>query len=299
MQKIIPYLWLNEQAEEAVAFYASIFKNSKIVNTARYDEEGASVSGRQKGSVMTITYLLEDQEFIALNGGPIFSFSPAISFFVGCKTPQEVDFLWGKLSKGGKVLMELGKYPFAEKYGWVEDKFGVSWQLYLGGFTQKITPCLMFVGEQQGKAEQAMNFYVSLFNGSRITLIERYGKGEGEVKAEGTVKHARFMLEGQEFIAMDGGVAHSFTFTPAISFLVNCLTQQEVDGFWEKLTKSGEEQACGWLKDKYGLSWQIIPTILDELLQDKDPAKAKRVMMAMLKMKKIDIKALKQAYEQG
>ncbi len=298
MQKIIPYLWLNEQAEEAVALYASIFKNSKIVNTARYDEEGAKVSGRPKGSVMTITYLLEGQEFIALNGGPIFAFSPAISFFVGCKTPQEVDFLWGKLSKGGKVLMELSKYPFAEKYGWVEDKFGVSWQLYLGSFTQKITPCLMFVREQQGKAEQAMNFYVSLFKDSRITMMERYGKGEGEVKAEGTVKHARFMLEGQEFIAMDGGVAHSFTFTPATSFLVNCLTQQEVDMFWEELTKGGEEQPCGWLKDKYGLSWQIIPTILDELLQDKDPAKVKRVMKAMLKMKKIDIKALKQAYEQ-
>lgn len=192
--------------------------------------------------------------------------------------------------------MELDKYPFSEKFGWVEDKFGISWQLMLAGQTQKITPFLMFVGEQQGKAEEALNFYTSLFKDSGLNRIERYGPGGPEV--EGTVVHAAFSLNGQEFMAMDSSGEHHFTFTPAISFFVNCQTQAEVDTLWEKLTDGGEEQPCGWLKDKYGVSWQIIPSILSELLSDPDPAKSQNVMKAMFQMKKIDIKALKQAYEQ-
>jgi len=155
---------------------------------------------------------------------------------------------------------------------------------------QKITPFLWF----DGKAEEAMNFYVSVFKNSRIGRVSRYG--EGGPGPKGAVMSATFQLDGQEFFALNGGP--QFTFSPAISFFVNCETQQEVDTLWEKLSEGGEKQRCGWLKDKYGVSWQIIPSVLGQMLQDKDGEKSKRVMKAMLQMDKIDIKALKQAYEE-
>jgi predicted 3-demethylubiquinone-9 3-methyltransferase (glyoxalase superfamily) len=292
MQKIIPCLLFDGKAEEATDFYTSIFKNSKAVSIMRYGEAGPG----PKGTVMSATFQLDGQEFIALNGGPQFTFSPAISFFVNCETQKEVDDLWKKLSEGGTVLMELDKYPFSEKFGWVEDKFGVSWQLNLASRMQKITPFLMFVGKQHGKAEEAMNFYISLFNNSSIDGIERYGKSEEEPK--GKVKHATFSLNGQEFMAMDSNREHPFTFSEAISLFVNCETQEEVDEFWEKLSEGGEKQRIGWLKDKYGVSWQIVPTVLGELLNDPGSEKSQRVMKAMLEMDKMDIGKLKQSYKE-
>jgi predicted 3-demethylubiquinone-9 3-methyltransferase (glyoxalase superfamily) len=291
MQKITPFLWFDDNAEEAVNFYVSVFGNSKTVSVTRFGEAGPG----PKGSVLTVKFELEGQQFTALNGGPRFKFTPAVSFYVACETPQEVDKLWEELSEGGTALMPLDKYPFSEKYGWVADKFGLSWQLNLASFGQRITPCLMFVGEQNGKAEEAMNFYVSLFKNSTVDRVERYVAGEPNV--EGAVKHGVFSLSGQKFIAMDGGKDHPFTFTEAQSFVVDCKAQEEVDEFWAKLSEGGQESQCAWLKDKYGLSWQIVPTVLIEMLQDKDPEKAKRVMEAMLRMTKIDIATLKQAYE--
>jgi predicted 3-demethylubiquinone-9 3-methyltransferase (glyoxalase superfamily) len=192
--------------------------------------------------------------------------------------------------------MELDSYPFSEKFGWVADKFGVSWQLNLASRTQKIAPFFMYVGKQHGKAEEAIHFYISLFKHSSILNIERYGADQEE--PEGTVMHAVFSLNGQEFMAMDSNREHPFTFSPAISLFVNCKTQEEVDELWEKLSEGGEKEECGWLKDKYGVSWQIVPTVLGELMQDEDPEKSKRVMKTMLQMKKIDIKTLQEAYGQ-
>ena len=154
---------------------------------------------------------------------------------------------------------------------------------------QKITPFLWF----DGKAEEAMNFYVSVFKNSKIVRVSRYGEaGPGP---KGTVMSATFQLDGQDFFALNGGP--QFAFTPAISFFVNCETQQEVDEMWERLSEGGKKERCGWLKDRYGLSWQIIPSVLGKMLQDPDAERAKRVMQAMLQMKKIDIQTLKQAYE--
>jgi predicted 3-demethylubiquinone-9 3-methyltransferase (glyoxalase superfamily) len=158
---------------------------------------------------------------------------------------------------------------------------------------QKITPFLWY----DDKAEEAANFYVSIFKNSKIGGITRYDE-EGSKAAgrpKGTVMTIEFQLEGQEFVALNGGP--HFKFTEAVSFVVNCETQEEVDEFWKKLSDGGEEVQCGWLKDKYGLSWQVVPTVLPKMLQDKDAAKAQRVMKAMLQMKKIDIPTLKQAYE--
>ena len=160
---------------------------------------------------------------------------------------------------------------------------------------QKIMPCLWF----DSQAEEAVNFYTSLFKNSKITNMARYdeagAKASGQPK--GSIMTVVFQIDGQEFMALNGGPA--FKFTEAVSFVVNCETQEEVDELWHKLTEGGEEVQCGWLKDKYGLSWQIVPTVLDEMISDPDPAKAQRVMEAMLQMKKIDIAGLKRAYEQG
>jgi predicted 3-demethylubiquinone-9 3-methyltransferase (glyoxalase superfamily) len=156
---------------------------------------------------------------------------------------------------------------------------------------QKITPCLWF----DGRAEEAVNFYTSILKNSKVGNVTRYGEaGPG---AKGSVMTMTFEIEGQEFMALNGGP--EFKFSPAISFIVHCKSQEEVDDYWAKLLQGGAPQQCGWLTDKFGMSWQIVPTVLPEMLQDKDPAKTKRVMEAMLKMIKLDIKALKQAHEQG
>jgi predicted 3-demethylubiquinone-9 3-methyltransferase (glyoxalase superfamily) len=160
-----------------------------------------------------------------------------------------------------------------------------------GNQVPKITPFLWF----NDQAEEAMNFYTAIFKNSKISSVSRYG--EGGPGPQGSVMTATFELDGQEFMALNGGPL--FTFTEAISFFVNCESQAEVDELWEKLTEGGEESQCGWLKDKYGLSWQIVPSVLGELLNDPDAEKAGRVMNAMLQMKKIDIAGLKAAYEQG
>jgi len=154
---------------------------------------------------------------------------------------------------------------------------------------QKITPFLWF----DGKAEEAMNFYTSIFPNSKVVNVSRYG--EGAPAPRGTVMSATFELDGQRFHALNGGP--QFTFTPAISFFVNCETQQEVDELSGRLSEGGAQQPCGWVKDKYGLSWQVIPSALGRMLQDKDPEKSKRVMKAMLQMHKIDINRLQQAYD--
>lgn len=275
MKTIAPYLWFKDRAEEAVQFYVSIFKNSSIIEQSHI--LGETPSGKD---IFMATFSLAGQEFYALEGGPIFSFNPAISLMVACETEQELDNLWEKLAGNGEILMELGEYPFSKKYGWLNDRYGVSWQLILGDNPQKITPFLLFVSNQPGRAKEAIQYYLSIFKDSQL------------IDAEKLV----FKLNNLTFMALDGGLEHQFTFSPATSFFVNCETQPEIDYLWEKLSKGGEKQMCGWLQDKYGISWQIIPTILGKYMSDPDPVKTKRVMNAMLQMKKIDIGLLDKAY---
>jgi predicted 3-demethylubiquinone-9 3-methyltransferase (glyoxalase superfamily) len=158
---------------------------------------------------------------------------------------------------------------------------------------QKITPCLWF----DDKAEEAAKFYVSIFKNSKLGKIARYGEAGAEVsgRPKGSVMTVTFQLDGQEFMGLNGGP--QFKFTEALSLVVNCKTQEEVDEIWEKLSAGGEKGVCGWLKDKYGLSWQLVPTVVEKMFQDKDAKKTERVMKALLQMKKLDIKKLKQAYE--
>lgn len=294
MEKITPHLWFDNNAEEAAKFYTSIFKDSKLKNVT-------TLHNTPSGTVEIFTVEVLGQEFTLISAGPLFKFNPSVSFLVACSTKEEVDGLWKKLSEGGTALMDLGEYPFSEKYGWVQDKYGLSWQIMFMGdhkIKHRIIPTLMFVGKQYGKAEEAINFYSSVFGNARVGDILRYSKGE-EPDKEGTVKHASFMLEDQDFAAMDSAREHNFAFNEAISFMVHCNTQKEIDYYWEKLSAYPEAEQCGWLKDKYGLSWQIVPNIMDEMLKVNDEKKIARVTEAFLQMKKLDIAKLKEAYDSG
>lgn len=299
-QKIIPNLWFDRQAEEAARFYTSLFKSSKVGVPVRAGKAGYEIHGLPEGTVMSIDFEIEGQRFIGINGGPLFKFTPAVSFLVACKTKEEVDALWAKLTEGGVPLMELGEYSFSERYGWTQDRYGLSWQVMAMGdraIRQKITPTLMFVGEQSGKAEAAIRLYTSVFPNAGIGEILRYGKGE-EPDREGTVKHAAFTLEGQEFAAMDSAFEHEFTFNEAVSLMELCETQEEIDRYWDSLTADGgQESMCGWLKDKFGVSWQIAPSGLEAMLRDPDSAKVERVTNAFLKMRKFDLAELQKAYK--
>ena len=293
-QKIVPGLWFDNEAQEAARFYTSLFKNSDIRETAHYSEAGQEVHGQEPGGVMTVEFALDGFRLTAINGGPIFKFNPSISFVV-TRPMDEVDALWEELAQDGSVLMPLQAYPFNEKYGWVADRYGLSWQLSAGDeSTSPIIPSLMFVGDQAGQAEAAINFYTSVFSDSEVGDISRYPAGQ-EPEKEGAVTFGPFSLSGQSFAAMDSAQRHDFFFNEAISFLVNCEDQAEVDYFWEKLSAVPESEQCGWLKDKFGVSWQIVPTALSELLADADRAKSDRVMKAMLKMKKLDIAEIQAA----
>ncbi|EPG50165.1 VOC family protein [Leptospira kirschneri] len=284
MQKITPFLMFDNNLGEALKLYASTFSDWKLL------------SQNQTGDmVMSATFAISGKEILSFNGGPHFKFTPAISFFLSCQTSKEVEKIWASLSQEGIVLMELQEYPFSEKFGWLQDKFGVSWQVHLSKEGNDLVPFLMFVGKQHGKAEEAIRFYTSRFPNSKIKDIQRYAKDKGE--KEGTVQRSVFSIAGQDLMAIDSGLDHTFTFSEAYSFFVKCETQAEIDEYWEKLSFQGEKQKCGWVKDQFGVSWQIIPLILGDYLQDKDPKKSQRVLQAMLQMDKIDIAKLKQAYD--
>lgn len=243
---------------------------------------------------MVVNFELGSQKFMGLNGGPQFRINPSVSFFVVCETEAETDNVWRKLAEGGAALMPFGKYDWSEKYGWVQDRFGVSWQISYGKIAdvgQKFTPSLLFVGEQHGKAEKALNFYTSVFDHSSVRGILRYEAGEND--PEGTVKHAQFRINNYVMMVMDSSFPHAFAFNEAISFVVECQNQDEIDYYWKKLTEGGQESMCGWLKDQFGVSWQIVPAILGELMADPD--RSERVMKAFMQMKKFDIEKLKQA----
>ncbi len=292
MQKISSHLWFDKEAKEAAAFYTSLFDNSKIKSTW-------VLHNTPSGDVDWLTIVLAGMEFTFINAGPVFKFNPSVSYLVACKTEKEVDNLWKAFSKGGTPLMDLGAYPFSKKYGWIQDRYGLSWQIMFMGdrkVTQKIIPTLMFVGKVCGKAEEAMNFYASVFKDAKIGEIMRYEKGEKPDKP-GTIKHAEFTLEGVKFAAMDSAYEHDFMFNEAISFVVYCETQKEIDYFWEKLSAVPESEQCGWLKDKYGFSWQIVPNVMDDMMKKGDERKIARLTEAFLKMKKFDIAALKKVYD--
>ena len=227
--QIYPCLWFDGKAKAAADFYCSVFKNSKIT----------------ANNPVVTTFEIEGHKFMGVNGGPLFKMNPSISFFILFTSAVEVEAIWNMLSKDGSVMMPLNKYPWNEKYGWCQDKFGVNWQLMMNQNVpscEKIIPSLMFTQSNAGNAEKAINFYTSVFKNSSVISISRYLKGEYDV--EGTIKHAQFTLGNQLFAAMDSSGAHAFTFNEGISFVVDCETQEEIDYYWDKLTEGGVESKC-------------------------------------------------------
>lgn len=301
MQKIVPHLWFDTQAKEAAEFYTAAFGNgSKITNVTMLHDTPS-------GDGEVISFEVAGQAFMAISAGPYFQLNPSISFFVNFdpssdeKAREHLDALWEKLSEGGTALMPLDTYPFSERYGWIQDRYGVSWQLILtdpkGEERPFIIPSLLFVTDTGDVTEEAIRFYLSVFKNSREGIIARYPAGM-EPNKEGAIMFADFMLEDQWFAAMDASASqHHFSFNEATSFMVKCDTQEEIDYYWGKLSAVPEAEQCGWLKDRFGVSWQIVPTVMDDMLASEDSEKVARVTQAFLKMKKFDLAALQRAYE--
>lgn len=293
MDRIVPYLWFDKEAKEAVDLYTSLFDDSEI--TLEQKLEGTP-SG---DDAATYEFKLAGQLFGAINGGPFFKFNPSTSLSVICDTTEEAQMLWDKLIEGGKELMPLQKYPFSEFYGWLEDKYGLSWQVILSEgvvYEQKITPQLMFSGEATGKAREAMEYYTEIFKDGKIQEIHEYGEGESN-HPDAEVAHASFTILDTEILAADNGNPVDYEFNEAFSLMVMCVTQAEIDYYWEKLSAVSEAEQCGWLKDKFGVSWQIVPANMNDLLSRGTQKQINAVTEAFLPMKKLDIEKLEHAWE--
>ncbi len=308
MQKITPCLWFDSNCEEAVNFYTGIFPNSKINSIKRYPSDmQVGPTANMAGKILTAVFELDGYAFQALDGGPYFKLNPSISFMVNFdpsrdpQARQNLDALWAKLEEGGTALMPLQEYPFSKRYGWIQDRFGVSWQLILtdpaGEPRPSIIPSLLFVGDVCGKAEEALNYYASVFPNSKIGTVAHYPAGM-EPDKEGSAMFAEAALSGEWLVAMDSAHGHEFSFNEAVSFSVECADQAEVDYYWEKLSAGGAESVCGWLKDRYNVSWQIVPRQVRQFMNDSDTKKSNRVMAALLQMQKLDIAKLQAAYDE-
>jgi predicted 3-demethylubiquinone-9 3-methyltransferase (glyoxalase superfamily) len=226
---IVPCLWFDGKAQEAADFYARVFPDAEKT----YD------------SGLTVGLRVADLDLMLLNGGPEFAINPSISFFYVCRSGAELDRLWAALGEGGSVLMDKGEYPFARRYGWLADRFGVNWQLILrdGEFRQRAFPSLMFTRDLAGRAEEAIRFYVEVFKDAEVGTMSRYGAGM-EPDREGTVNYGEFRLGARWLTAMDSAQGHEFGFTEGVSLVVTCADQAEVDYFWGRLSEGGARAAA-------------------------------------------------------
>lgn len=277
--KMYQCLWFEGNAKEAAEFYISVFGHGKIMVDTQ----------------MVVNFELSGQKFMGLNGGPQFKPNAATSFMVVLEDKDELEKIHNQLAEGGFVLMPLNKYDWSEKYSWVQDKFGISWQLMFGKLSdvhhQKFTPTLMFTQNQNGRAEEAMNFYMDLFPNSKSDGVMKHPEGP----MEGNLMHAQFSLDGHLWMAMDGGTGHDFTFSEGISNVIEANTQEEIDHYWNAFSKDGKESVCGWVQDKFGVWWQIFPSIVEETMVNSD--KFSKGMEAVMKMKKFDLEAYRKAIE--
>lgn len=271
---IIPALWFDQQALEAFEFYSEVFPDTSITKSDPIVVEG---------SIMGI-------DFIGINGGPMFKPNPTISFMAVFESKEVLTASWEKLSTTGKIMMPLDSYPYSELYGWVEDQYGVSWQLYYGKLSdvnnQAILPTIMFCDQQQGNCKEALAFYNSMFKDYQSQGVKEYP--EGDVK--GQVMHTQFEIKDFTMAAMDSGVPMPFNFTEGVSLTITCKDQEEIDYYWNTITEKGQESMCGWCKDQFGMSWQVVPINISKILANNPNAG-----QAIMKMKKISIAELENA----
>ena len=293
MEKIVPHFWFDTEAKEAVEFYMSLFEDSKMLVVQELE---GTPSGE---NTEAYEFNLAGQPFAALNGGPEIKMNSSISLTVKGETKEEIQSLWDELVEGGHVLMPLKKYDFSEFYGWVEDRYGLSWQLiYFEGksFQQKITPSLLFSGTVTGKARDAITYYTNVLQNGKIFDVYEYESGQASAE-EAKIAHATFEIMGLEMIAADHAQKVDYQFNEGVSFMILCVTQAEIDSYWDKLSATVEAEQCGWLKDKFGVSWQIIPMNLSELLSTGTRKQINAVTEEFLQMKKINIEKLERAWQ--
>lgn len=276
---IYPCLGIKGKIAEAATFYIQTFGDGKIIHQ----------------NEIVISFELSGQKFMLLNDGPSEKPNPAISFTVISEKAVETEGYWNVLLEDGQPLMPLDTYPWSSRYGWIQDKYGVSWQLLTSeknSHSQKFCPSLMFVGENTGRAAEAVQFYTDLFPQSSVLGVMNYAEGDNE--RANLTKHAQFVINDVIMTAMDSSLNHAFNFVDGVSLVVACDTQEEIDKYWERLTANGgREIACGWLVDSFGISWQIVPRIITELLRDSE--RFPRVMQQVMRMKKLIIADLKNA----
>lgn len=291
MQRIVPNLWFDGTAAEAAAFYTSVFPHSEVIETIHYPTEGLpDFQASMAGQPLVVTFELLGYRFMGINAGPEFAINPSISFMLNFDPSADpdarthLDELWAALSDGGAALMPLGEYPFSPHYGWVQDKYGVNWQLMLtdpaGDPRPFIIPSIMFGNAAFGRAKEAIDFYTATFTGSVGTLALRPDGGDDA----GSVLFADFQLLDQWFAAMDAP-DQGFTFNCGVSLMVEAADQAEIDRLWAALSAVPEAEACGWCADRFGVSWQIVPANLDELMATPD------AYQKLMGMKKIEIAA--------
>ena len=271
---IFPCLWYDSKAKAAAELYCSVFKNSVIISE----------------SPLVVTFDLNGKKIMALNGGPMFTINPSISLYVSCGSVSEVDRIRNILVEGGSELIPIGSYPWSERYSWLRDGFGMTWQIFATGKNDNeinIATAFLFTDEKFGQAEAALNHYRAIFENSATDVLFHYPDGDPNA---GNILFSGFRLNESCFVAMDGPGEHAYSFNEAVSLVVECDTQKEIDYYWEKLTEGGEESMCGWLKDKFGVSWQIVPKILADLMTD--PEKAQKAIAAFSHMRKFEIEKL-------
>jgi len=289
MKPIISNLWFDTQAKEAALFYCSLFPNSHIDNMT-------VIKDTPSGDCDFLNFTLAGVPFSAISGGPYFKLNPSISLTVTYSDEAKIRALWEQLIPGGSELMPLQDYEFSPCFGWLADRFGLNWQLMTGDEKagQNIMPSLLFSGAHHGLARAAIEYYVSVFEDAVVTTFVPYAVGEADSQ-KAQVKYAQFRLRGSTFVAMDHGMDETFTFNEAFSFVVPCKDQDEIDYFWSKLSHVPEAEQCGWCKDRFGVSWQIVPSDLDEIMFRGSEEEKARVTAAFLQMKKFNLAELQRA----
>jgi len=288
---IVPHLWYDTEARQAAEFYASVFPDSAVGSVV-------PLPGTPSGDAELVEARILGQRFLMISAGPLFRFTPAISFQAALSSVDEVNRVTAALAEGGRFLMELGTYPFARRYAWVQDRWGLSWQILVrDDVPQGITPVLMFSGDQTGRCEEACRFYVDQFGGS-LGGILRYPEGPGPDRP-GTVQRLEFTLGGQKFAAMDSGHRYEAGFNQAVSLLVEVTHQKDVDRLWAALSAAPEAEACGWCQDPFGVSWQISPAATHRYLTQGTEAQKASFLKVMLTQKKFDLEALEAAWQGG
>ena len=289
-QKIVPNIWCNGNAEEVVDFYRKAFPDTEELGRSYYPTEGlADFQQALAGKVLVVEFAIRGFRMITINAGPEFTPTPMLSFMINFDPASDdqaatrIDEVWERLAEGGQILMPLDAYPFSRRYGWVQDRFGVSWQLMLtdpdGDPRPFVIPALMFAGDNVNRAEEAVTIYTSLFDDATVGTLARYDQDQDAVKA-GALMFGEFAVGDQWLAVMDSPAAHDFTFNEGVSLQIECADQAEIDHFWERLSTVPEAEACGWCKDQFGVSWQVVPRGMEQQLS---PA----AFTAMMGMKKI------------